>query len=152
MMTVMNIHFICRGNVLRSLIAETYLRSLNIKDMTVISSGTNVNWDDPQEREYFNNTLLVLDKHGIKQFVKQQPEQLTPDRMRASNDIVVLMNQRVIDEAGQIVSLPARFYNWGITDIGEGHRVDDGKRESYEEEIYQEITHKVDELVKTYRR
>lgn len=36
----MNIHFICHGNVLRSLIAETYLRSLGIDGVNVASSDT----------------------------------------------------------------------------------------------------------------
>ncbi|MDB5165833.1 MAG: Glyoxalase/bleomycin resistance protein/dioxygenase [Candidatus Saccharibacteria bacterium] len=146
MMEAMNVHFICRGNVLRSLIAETYLKSLNIKDVEVISSGTNVNWNDPQERKYFAHTLAVLDRHGIKSFAKSIPEQLTQARIDANHDIVVLMNQRVVDEASRIVELPKNTLSWAIIDIGEGHRTDAKGRESYEEEIYQEITRKVDSL------
>lgn len=142
----MNVHFICRGNVLRSLIAETYLKSLNINNVNVISSGTNVNWDDPQEREYFANTLSVLDMHGIKPFAKQLPEQLTQECVE-NQDVVVFMNQRVIDEAAKIVTLPPNTLSWDIVDIGEGHRTDRSNRELYEEEIYKEITQKVNELV-----
>jgi len=147
MINSMNIHFICRGNVLRSLIAETYLKSLGLKDINVISSGTNVNWNDPQEREYFANTLSVLDRHGIKSFAKAKSEQLTQERVDSNHDIIVLMNQRVVDEAEAIVKLPQDILNWEIVDIGEGHRVDSDSRESYEEEIYQEITQNVDELL-----
>ena len=143
----MNIHFICRGNVLRSLIAETYLKSLKLKNINVISSGTNVNWNHPKEREYFANTLAVLDKHGIKSFAKTQSEQLSQDRIDSHHDIVVLMNQRVIDEAAALVELPANTLNWEIIDIGEGHRTDIDSRKSYEEEIYQEITQEVDCLI-----
>jgi protein-tyrosine-phosphatase len=146
MIESMNVHFICRGNVLRSLIAETYLKSLNLKDVNVISSGTNVNWDDPTEREYFANTLAVFDRHGIKSFAKPKSDQLTQERIDAHGDIVVLMNQRVVDEATYIASLPEGALNWEIIDIGEGHRTDSGSRESYEEEIYQEITRKVNDL------
>lgn len=149
MITLMTIHFICRGNVLRSLIAETYLKSLNLKDVEVISSGTNVNWDDPREREYFANTLAVLEKHGIKSFAKPQPEQLTQERIDSNHDITVLMNQRVIDEANALVKLPSKVLNWEIVDIGEGHRTNADERDSYEEEIYQEITQKVDHLFVT---
>jgi predicted protein tyrosine phosphatase len=56
----MNIHFICRGNVLRSLIAETYLRSLELPNITVISSGTNVNWDDPLKGAIFQIRSIFL--------------------------------------------------------------------------------------------
>lgn len=142
----MNVHFICRGNVLRSLMAETYVKSKQLKNVSVVSSGTNVNWDDPQEREYFANTLALLDRHSIKSFAKQQPDQLTQERIDTHHDIVVLMNQRVVDEAVNIVELPDGALNWEIIDIGEGHRTDRASRETYEEEIYQEITQKIDEL------
>jgi len=145
----MNIHFICRGNVLRSLIAETYLKSLGIKGITTVSSGTNVNWSDTQERKYFANTLLVLGRHKILPYVKSNAEQLTQKRLDDCGDVIVVMNQRVIDEAIQIVKMPDSIYNWEIIDIGEGSRTNRDNRESYEEEIYQEITNKVDELILT---
>lgn len=145
----MNIHFICRGNVLRSLIAETYVKSRQLDGINVISSGTNVNWDDPQEREYFANTLAVLERHGIKQFVKSRPNQLTQERIDKNHDIIVLMNRRVIDEAAKLVALPDDVLDWEIIDIGEGNRTDVNSRESYEEEIYQEIIQKVDDLLRS---
>lgn len=143
----MNIHFICRGNILRSLVAETYLKSLNLKNITIISSGTDVNWEDEKEKEYFFDTLTLLDRHGVKEYVKGRPEQLT--QVRANNqDITVCMNQRVIDEAEGIVVLPRDTLNWNVIDIGEGHRTDRASKAHYLEEIYQEITQMVDELVK----
>ncbi len=135
--------------MLRSLIAETYLNSLQLDGVNTISSGTNVNRDDPQEKEYFANTLAVLKRHGIEEFVKAAPEQLTQDRIDSHHDIIVLMNERVINEAKNIVALPDNTQNWNIIDIGEGHRADQTHRLTYEEEIYQEIVHKVDELVQT---
>lgn len=144
----MNIHFICRGNVLRSLIAETYLKSLKIDNINTMSSGTNVDWSDAQEREYFANTLSVLKKHGIVSYAKSHAEQLTQTRIDTCHDVIVFMNQRVVDEAAKIVVLPSHYLNWEIVDIGEGHRVDGDSRELYEEEIYQEIKQKVDDLLR----
>jgi protein-tyrosine-phosphatase len=146
MIKAMNVHFICRGNVFRSLVAETYLKSLNIKDIDVISSGTNVDWDNPQEREYFTNTASLLEKHDIKFFAKSKPDQLTQERLNSNTDIVVFMNQRVISEAEAIITLPQNTLNWEIVDIGEGNRTDTNRRELYEEEIYQEIRRKVNDL------
>lgn len=142
----MNVHFVCRGNVLRSLIAETYLKSLNINCIRVISSGTNVDWNDPMERKYFANTLRVLDRHGIKSYAKTEPDQLTPERADGDYDLVVFMNQRVIDEAMKIIEIPTNAQNWEIVDIGEGHRTHVENREPYEEEIFQEIVQKINEL------
>jgi protein-tyrosine-phosphatase len=143
----MNIHFICRGNVLRSLMAETYLKSLNVPGISAASSGTNVNWEDPVERGYFTNTLVALDRHGLTSFAKLKSEQLTQERVDNCKDVVVVMNQRVMDEATKIVQLPENVFNWDIIDIGEGHRTNIDSRESYEAEIYQEIKHKVDDLI-----
>lgn len=36
----MHVHFICRGNSFRSIIAEAYAKSLGLKDMIFTSSGT----------------------------------------------------------------------------------------------------------------
>ncbi len=144
----MNVHFICRGNILRSLVAETYLKSLKLKSVNVTSSGTNVNWDDETERKYFSNTLRLLNSHGIEAHVKDLPEQLTQLRTDDKN-ITVCMNQRVIDEAEAIVKLPKDVINWNIVDIGEGYRIVEDDKELYLEEIYKEITDEVDKLVKT---
>ena len=135
--------------MLRSLIAETYLKSQKLENINVISSGTNVNWDDPREREYFANTLAVLERHGIKSYAKKAPEQLTQTRIDSHGDIIVFMNGRVVDEAMSIIEQPDTFLNWNIVDIGEGNRTDTDNRNSYEEEIYREITQKIDELIKT---
>lgn len=143
----MNIHFICRGNVFRSLTAEAYVKSLQLDNVNALSSGTNVNMDDPQEREYFANTIALLKRHGIDMFAKDRSDQLTRDRLDSANDIVVCMNQRVIDEANQLVTLPVDVLNWSVVDIGEGNRTDLSKREEYEEEVFQEIKQRVDSLL-----
>jgi protein-tyrosine-phosphatase len=146
MISLMKIHFICRGNVLRSLIAETYLKSLNLDNINVISSGTNVDWNDPKEREYFHNTLQVLKRHNIDSYAKAAPHQLDQNRLDEYEDLVIVMNQKVLDEVNKLVVLRRKTYNWEITDIGEGNRINTEDREQYEEEIYQEIINKVNEL------
>jgi ferredoxin-fold anticodon binding domain-containing protein len=120
---------------------------MNVPGISVASSGTNVNWGDPVERGYFANTLVVLDRHGLISFAKLKSDQLVQERIDSYGDVVVVMNQRVMDEAIKIVQLPENVFNWDIIDIGEGHRTNIDSRESYEEEIYQEIKHKVDDLI-----
>lgn len=143
----MHILFICRGNVFRSLTAETYLRPLNLPNVIAESCGTNVNMSDPQEREYFANTLSLLERHGIKQFAKNESHQLSQASVDAS-DIVVIANQRAFDEAAQQVILPQDTMVLKVVDIGEGDRIAiDDNREELEELIYDELTHAVDSLV-----
>lgn len=143
----MRIHFICRGNVLRSLIAETYLRSLQLPDISVTSSGTNVDLSSKTEREFFASTIALFKRHGIEQYAKATSHQLTQDRAN-NQDITICMNQRVIDEAKTIVTLPPHTLSWDIVDIGEGHRTVSDDIRRYEEEIFQEIVGRVDKLVK----
>lgn len=141
----MNVHFICRGNVLRSLIAETYLRSLQLPNITATSSGTNVDLTSKTEREFFARTITVLQQHGIEAYAKDTSHQLTQPRTDGQ-DITVCMNQRVIDEANAIITLPDTTLNWGIIDIGEGHRTAPENTRQYEVDIFQEIVARVDTL------
>lgn len=141
----MNVHFICRGNVLRSLIAEAYLRSLNLPNVTVSSSGTNVDLSSETEREYFANTMALFKRHGLEKYAKDTSHQLTQDRANGQ-DITVCMNQRVVNEAKNIVTLPDNTINWSIVDIGEGHRTVPDDIRLYEEEIFKEIAARVDKL------
>jgi protein-tyrosine-phosphatase len=143
----MKIHFICRGNVLRSLIAETYLRSLKLPNITVSSSGTNVDLTDPTEREYFANTIALFKRHNLEKYAKDTSHQLTQERAD-SQDVTICMNQRVVDEAKSLVTLPSNTINWDIVDIGEGHRTVPEDIQLYEEEIFKEIVARVDRLVK----
>ena len=146
----MTIHFICRGNVLRSLIAETYLNSLQLNNITVTSSGTVTDQFKDSDKPFFASTLQLLKHHGIESFAKAEPQQLTQQRVD-NQDLTICMNQIVVDEAVKIVTLPGNTRNWNICDIGEGTRIiQDGDRHNYEEEIYQEITNKVDQLVSEF--
>ena len=143
----MHILFICRGNVFRSLTAETYLRSLELPNVTAESCGTNVNMDDSQEREYFNNTLALLERHDIRQFAKNESHKLSQASVDAS-DVVVIANQRAFDEAVQQVDLPQDTIILKVVDIGEGNRIaTEDNREELEELIYDELTYAVDEIV-----
>ena len=141
----MRIHFICRGNVLRSLIAETYLRSLQLHNIIVTSSGTNVDLRSEEERKFFANTIALFKAHGIEEYAKNTSHQLTQSRADGQ-DLTICMNQRVVDEASKLVTLSRSTQNWGIVDIGEGHRIVAKNTRQYEEDIFQEIVKKVDEL------
>jgi protein-tyrosine-phosphatase len=145
----MIVHFICRGNVFRSIVAEAYLNSLKFKDLTAISSGTVAEVERAGNRAAYTQTLGLLAKNGILEFAKTgYGEQLTPMRL-AGTDVVVCMNQRVYDECRQLVSLPASTRIWSVTDIGEPGRVaqtEPGKT-LYREEAYREIVEGIDQLI-----
>lgn len=145
----MDIHFICRGNVLRSHIAEAYLKSLSLDGVKVTSSGTVADVYREANKTFLVGAKELLVRHGIGQFVKEDPEQLTQDTLM-KQDLVVLMNQIVQDEALSIVDLPKNTVIWNITDVGEGDRVLENNRLEYEETIYRELVDHVDGLITEY--
>jgi protein-tyrosine-phosphatase len=145
----MIIHFICRGNVFRSIIAEAYLNSLRIKDSSALSSGASAALDRSGNLAYYRITLEVLEKHGIREFAKAgYGDQLTQSRLEKA-DITVCMNQRVYDECLQCVTFPASPHIWSVADLGEPGRIahTESERQLYREEAYQEIVRNVDRLI-----
>jgi protein-tyrosine-phosphatase len=97
----MTIHFICRGNAHRSLIAEAYLKSLQLKDVDVLSSGTVANTYRSENEPRIPIIIARLDIYGKGQFAKTTPDQLTQERIDRG-DITVCMNQIVANECSRL--------------------------------------------------
>jgi protein-tyrosine-phosphatase len=86
------VHFICRGNSFRSRLAEAYLKSLNLKGITVLSSGTVAADHAAINGPLLNCTRHVLGLHHILKYDKGHWEQLTASRL-SGNDITIFMGQ-----------------------------------------------------------
>jgi len=145
----MIVHFICRGNAFRSILAEAYLNSLKIENLQAISSGTVAAAERSGNLAYYSETLGLLANNGILEFAKADyGDQLTPARL-AGTDVVVCMNQRVYDECQPLAGLPVSTRIWSVNDLGEPGRVAHSVPEQtrYREEAYHQIVECIDQLV-----
>jgi protein-tyrosine-phosphatase len=148
-MTEVIIHFICRGNSFRSILAEAYLNSQRLNELRAVSSGTKAAEHRPGNLTAYTATLRLLAKKGIRQFAKADyGDQVTQSRL-AGADVVVCMNQRVYDECQHLVTLPAGTHIWSVNDIGEPGRIarTDSERNLRREEVYREIVEGVSQLI-----
>jgi protein-tyrosine-phosphatase len=148
-MTEVIIHFICRGNSFRSILAEAYLNSLKIKNMRAVSSGTTAAADRPGNLNAYTATLRLMAQKGIRQFAKAgYGDQVTQSRL-AGADAVICMNQRVYDECRRLVTLPAGTRVWSVADIGEPGRIarTESGKDLRREEVYGEIVEGISQLI-----
>lgn len=148
-MTRVIVHFICRGNSFRSIIAEAYLNSLEVTGLSALSSGSTAAPAKPRNLVYYQMTLALLGKHGIGEFAKADyGDQLTQSCLNEAG-LAVCMNQRVYEECLQIVDFPASPRIWSVADVGEPGRIVQAKpdEQSYREEAYREIIENVGRLV-----
>jgi protein-tyrosine-phosphatase len=148
-MAGMIVHFICRGNSFRSIIAEAYLNSLRVDSWGVMSSGTVGALNKAQNLVYYQMTLELLEIHGMREFAKADyGDQLTQPRLEEA-DLTVCLNERVYDECLQVVTFSASPRVWSVADIGEPGRIahNEAQQQLYREEAFQEIVGNVDQLV-----
>ena len=147
----MIVHFICRGNAFRSLIAEAYLNSLGLEGVETISSGTVANEYREANRVNFAKTQALLRKHGIEGWAKTHyADQLTSARLHQA-DVAVFVNRIALDEARRLGELPGNTIVWDVADLGEAGRIpsSEEQREAFSEDVYAEIVKEVDALVET---
>ena len=145
----MIIHFICRGNSFRSILAEAYLNSLKINDLVVLSSGSVAAAAKAGNRPYYRMTLELLERHGIREYAKRDYGVQLTQALLDGADISVCMNRVVYDECLKSVTFRVDPEIWSVADIGEPGRIARTERDNlrYREEAYQEITRNVDQLI-----
>jgi len=99
----MKIHFICLGNVFRSRVAETYLRSLGISGIQVSSSGTVARRDHGINQPILQQVDKVLAQHDLNQYLPLQSCVQTDQQVVDGCDLVICMDRVALNEYSGIV-------------------------------------------------
>jgi protein-tyrosine-phosphatase len=145
----MQVHFICKGNVYRSLMAEAYLKSLRIPMLQVISSGFAAKKYSKSNIPVIRFTLDYLNQKGLKKYAKSQGNQLTQNRLN-DKDITICMNQITYNECSSRFALPSNTIIWNIDDTDEvkSSPKTDEELLAYTEKIFAQIKSNTDRLIK----
>lgn len=129
------IHFICRGNVYRSRLAEAYAKSLLSAntDIEISSSGIRAS------QNFFGDakidTVKALEADNLTKYLAPSWQQTTQELID-SVDILVFMSPTVYGDAAKSYKLPKdKCIIWHIKDV---------------DNIYPQIKQQVDSLMKQY--
>lgn len=147
-----HIHFVCRGNVHRSRMAEAYLKHLQLPNFVVSSSGVAA----LQYPEHYKSpiTAITLDANPeLKRNMSEQRNQTTKELLDAA-DVVVCLDKSVFDDAVREFGLDSRkALAWHVEDINQRvkrvHRKmdDHGAVTSAELDIFAKIRSECNRLV-----
>ena len=126
----MIVHFICRGNTYRSILAETYLNSIELDNIKAISSGTVARDHSEANKPFAKVVRTVLKENDLATYVKDGWDQLTTERLQMG-DIVIFLNNNVKKECEKLFGLPKKFVVWDITDIDEATPMPTSEKDIY---------------------
>jgi protein-tyrosine-phosphatase/8-oxo-dGTP pyrophosphatase MutT (NUDIX family) len=113
----MKLLFVCMGNAYRSRLAEAYLKSLHLPNLSVASAGVEARQD--QNGPICSYTTELLHEYNLTQYGKPHWTQLTQELLSQA-DLVVCMN-RLVHEAGLQAGyqFPLRTFIWDIADVNQ---------------------------------
>lgn len=148
-----SIHFVCRGNVHRSRLAEAYMKRLALEGFTISSSGVEASFYPSATRSRFTEMVL---KHQpeLRKTMSPARVQTTPKLLEAP-DVVICLDKSVYDDAvGKFGLDPRKTQVWHVEDIDKrvvraGTTVDDDDVVvDLEDDIFARIRRECNQLVK----
>ncbi len=140
----MIIHFVCLGNVYRSRLAETYLNSKKLPNVTVISSGISASENNNRPISWLTQRLYEVNK--LVPFQKSIWTQTTKELLDSA-DLTIFFNQQYyqfcVDNFG---FNSANYEIWEIEDL-DGSIMDHMEKIKKTEKTFEKIRQTVDELI-----
>lgn len=116
-MIPIRVHFVCRGNALRSRVAEAYARLLVGDRWIISSSGIDQQLTPDQGLSAW--AKIVGHQHGFDLQFSQTAVQTTTDILK-TQDIIIFLSKDVFRDANNVYAFqPARTRTWKIKDRGD---------------------------------
>ncbi len=147
------VHFICRGNVLRSRLAEALLAAHMVPGVRVSSSGLDAVADLNGPISW--QAERILSEHNLLRFASPHWQQ-TSQALLDSADVVVFMSRDTYEEARERLRLKAgHIIVWDVLDLwqraGAKHPMKPNflpaaRSQQLSDDIFSEIRAKVDNL------
>lgn len=145
----MKVHFVCSGNYYRSRLAEAYLRSKQLPEVEVSSSGTISDFAYDLNGPISWYALRIMQKNGLIPFMKALPTE-TNAEMLHEQGLVIFMNDSHYEYAKSSLGFDGNYEIWNISDLDDfkGEKFwEDSKRMQATEKTFGEIKQKVDKLI-----
>jgi protein-tyrosine-phosphatase len=146
--------FVCTGNIYRSRLAEAYLRSLQLPQLTITSCGTEATVQ--HKGPILWTTLRLLYRHNLLPFMTRAWKQITTNDLQTS-DIAVFLDRKNYEYCRNRFPLPKKYEIWSLPDFNE--RDLNGKPVDLHREIecimlsektFELIKEKVNQLIRKY--
>jgi protein-tyrosine-phosphatase len=132
---MIHIHFICRGNVYRSRLAEAYAKSLLKDDSDIEISSSGIEAKLALHGDVVIDALKALEADNLKKHLAPSWQQTTQDLIDRV-DLLVFMNDSVYHDASKLYNLPKdKCVIWHIKDV---------------DNIYPQVKKQVDILMSKY--
>lgn len=111
-----SIHFICRGNIYRSRLAEAYAKSLLKNGVSIHVSSSGIEADLNLVGDAAPITQQIAASENIDQYLSPTWTQVTQGHID-TNDIVIFMNKTVYQDATTFLNIPdEKTEVWSIPD------------------------------------
>lgn len=112
----MHIHFICRGNVYRSRLAEAYAKSITNKNKEIVITSSGVEADLALNDDTDLVIIKLLKAEGIDKFMKSSWTQTKQGHIDNA-DTIVFMSETVYQDAQKFLDIPKeKTIVWHIPD------------------------------------
>ena len=144
----MKIQFVCTGNTFRSRIAEAYLKSKNVPNLIISSSG--IKAEENINGPVCDYTVSILEKNNLLSFLSKKWTQASKEGIEKQDLVIFLDNTHYEFCCNYLHCNISNYEIWYIKDMPEEIRKiprDENKVRVFAENNFKEIKEKIDLLL-----